>query len=175
MVHHIQPKKTKVMLFGKTRSCLTLKMYEKELEIVNDYKYLGVTVETGKVISFSNLRPLRNFRCSANTIFNASIKSSESVSMKLLYAICVPNLTYACEVLNYSSNQMQPMNVAINDCIRRIFGHNRWESVRFLRQELGYPSLTDIFRSRARNFHRFMYLLGNRTLDFLNTLSFDET
>ena len=169
------PKKTKVMLFGNTRSCLSLTMYEKELEIVNDYKYLGVTVVTGKVITFSNLRPLRNFRCSANTIFNASIKSSESVSMKLLYAICVPNLTYACEVLNYSSNQMQPMNVAINDCIRRIFGHNRWESVRFLRQELGYPSLTDIFRSRARNFHRFMYLLGNPTLDFLNTLSFDET
>ena len=112
--------------------------------------------------------------CSANTIFNASIRTSQLVSMKLLFAICVPNLTYACEVLNYSNAQFQPMNVAINDCIRKIFGHNRWESVRFLRQELGYPSLTDIFRSRARKFHQFMHLLGNSTLDFLNSLSFDD-
>ena len=168
------PKKSNIVLFGKTRNCFPLTMYEKELDIVNDYKYLGVTVVSGDKITFSNLRPLRNFRCSANTIFNAAICSSQLVSMKLLYAICVPNLTYACEVLNYSNSQFQPMNVAINDCIRKIFGQNRWESVRFLRQELGYPSLTDIFRSLARKFHQVMHLLRNSTLDFLNGLSFDD-
>ena len=92
------PKKSNILLFGKTRTCLPLTMYGKELDIVNDYKYLGVTVVSGDSLTFSNLRPLRNFRCSANTIFNASIRTSQLVSMKLLYAICVPNLTYACEV-----------------------------------------------------------------------------
>ena len=168
------PKKSNVLLFGKNRSCLPLKMYDKDLDFVTDYKYLGVTVVSGDVITFSNLRPLRNFRCSANTIFNAATRSSELVSMKLLYAICVPNLTYACEVLNYSNAQFQPMNVAINDCIRKIYGHNRWESVRFLRQNLGYPSLTEIFRSRSRKFHQFMHLLRNDTLNYLNSLSFDN-
>ena len=49
------------------------------------------------------------------------------------YSICVPHLTYSCEIISYTSRQMQPLNVAMNDSIRRIFGYNRWESVRHLR------------------------------------------
>ena len=136
------PGKSKVMIFGKNRSCYPLKMYGKELTMTNDYKYLGVTVVAGDTISFSTLRPLIRFRCSANTILSAPNRSSENVFMKLLYTICVPNLTYACEAVNYASRQFHPLNVALNDCIRKIFGRDRWESVRFLRNELGYPFLT---------------------------------
>ena len=148
------PNKSKVMLFGKitSASCAPLKMYSKDLDVVKEYRYLGVTVVGGETISFSTLRPLMRFRCSANTILNAPTTSSEIVSMKLLYTICVPNLTYACEALNYTVAQFQPLNVAINDSLRKIFGYNRWESVRYLRQLLGYPSLTDIFHSRLQKF-----------------------
>ena len=62
--------------------------------------------------------------------------------MKLIYAICLPNLTYTCEALNYTGAQFQPLNVAINVCLRKIFGcNNRRESAIYLRQLLGYPSL----------------------------------
>ena len=94
--------------------------------------------------------------------------------MKLLCTICVPNLTYACESLNYTNAQFQPMNVAINDCLRKIFGYNRWESVRYLRETLGYPSLTEIFRSRSRRFYDRMPFLKNETLTLLNSFSFDK-
>ena len=168
------PNKSKVMLFGKNRLCHPLKMYNKDLEIVDNYKYLGVTVVTGDSITFSNSRPLRHFRSAANTILSAPVKSSETVLIKLLYTICVPNLTYACEAIHYSSKQFHDLNVAVKDCFRKVFGCNRWESVRFLRQELDYPSLTEIFRSRSRNFHERMHLLRNDTLNLLNSLSFDE-
>ena len=74
--------------------------------------------------------------------------------MKLLYAMCIPNLTYAADVIEYSTKQMQALNVAHNDSIRRIFGYNRWESVRYLRLPCNYPSLTDIFWKRSRIFSR---------------------
>ena len=164
------PKKSKIMLFGKTDHCLPLKMYEKDLEVVNEYKYLGVTVVTGDSVAFSNIRSLRHFRSSANTILSAPVKSSEIVTIKLLYAICVPNLTYACEALHYSSRQFNDLNVALNDCFRKVFGYHRWESVRYLRQELGYPSLTEVFHSRTRKFHENMHFLRNDTLNFLNSL-----
>ena len=123
------PNKSKVMLFGKVTSAnsVPLKMYSKDLDVVKEYKYLGVTVVGGNTITFSTLKPLMRFRCSANTILNAPTTSSEIVSMKLLYTIRVPKLTYACEAINYTNAQFQPMNVAINDCLRKIFGYNRWE------------------------------------------------
>ena len=126
------------------------------------------------VLPLLTSRPLRHFRSAANTLLGAPVKSSETVTVKLLYTICIPNLTYACEALNYSSRQFHDLNVAINDCLRKVFNYNRWESVRFLRQELGYPSLTEIFRSRSRKFHDCMHLLQNDTLNLLNSLSFDE-
>ena len=164
------------MLFGKITSAnsVPLKMYSKDLDVVNEYKYLGVTVVGGDTITFSTLPPLMRFRCSANTILNAPTTSMEMVSMKLLFTICVPNLTYACEALNYTNAQFQPMNDAIDNCLRKIFGYNRWESVRYLRETLGYPSLTEIFHSRSRTFYNRMPFLKNATLTLLNLFSFDK-
>ena len=90
--------------------------------------------------------------------------------MKMLYAACVPHLTYAADVVQYSAAQMQQLNVALNDCIRPIFTYNRWESVRFLRLSFGYPSLIEIFENRARNFLKRLSVLGNPTLKRLKQL-----
>ena len=164
------PTKSKVMLFGKFCSSIPLKMYSNELAFASECKYLGVTVIAGTSLSFSHLRPLIRFRCSANTILNASAVSSDIVQMKLLYSVCIPNLTYSCEVLDYTARQFHTMNVAVNDSMRRIFGFNRWESVRYLRGGFGYPSLTEIFHSRARRFRSRMHLLRNNSLNVLNSL-----
>ena len=83
--------------------------------------------------------------CAANTILNVQNMSSEGVLFKMLYAACVPNLTYSCEAICYSSRQFGAMDVALTDAIRRIVGYDRWESVRHLRSTHGYPSLTEIF------------------------------
>ena len=72
--------------------------------------------------------------------------------MHLLYTNCVPVLTYACGVKKFSSREMQDCNTALNNAIRRIFTYNRWESVRELRESLGYKSLTEIFNTTASNF-----------------------
>ena len=90
--------------------------------------------------------------------------------MKLLYATFVSHLTYASDVIQYSVSQLQPLGVALNDCIRRIFTYNRWESVRYLRLSLGYLSLTEIFENRSRNFLKQLSRLGNFTLERLKEL-----
>ena len=146
-------------------------MYGNELEFVDSYKYLGVTVMSGSSISFSNLKPLIKFRQSVNTILNVPAQPSEPVLLELLYTMCVPHLTYACETLNYSSAQINSLNVALNDSLRRIFTYNRWESVRFLRMTFGYPSITDIFRKRTAYFLKQMPSTGNNTLIYLTTVS----
>ena len=158
------PSKSQIMNFGAHLNySSSFTMYGKKLDHATEYKYLGVRVVAGSSFSTSLLRPLIKFRSSANTILNAPCASSEPVLMKLLYAVCVPNLTYASEVITFSSRQVHPLTVALNDCIRRIFGYNRWESVRYLRLSFGYPSVIDIFSSRSRKFHTRLRSLNNLT------------
>ena len=164
------PTKSKIMIFGPTICPPTFRMYGDNLRITNEYKYLGVTVVAGSSFSTSATRPLIRFRSSANTILNAPQKASEPILLKLLYSICVPHLTYAAEVLNHSSRQIQSFTVALNDCLRKIFGYNRWESVRHLRTTAGYPAITDIFASRNRSFMKRLPLLDNVTLNHLHQL-----
>ena len=90
--------------------------------------------------------------------------------MKMLYATCVPHLTFASDVVYYTASEMQTLNVALNDCIRRIFTYNRWESVRYLRLSFGFPSLIEIFENRSRKFLKQLPTLGNPTLHRLHTL-----
>ena len=161
------PSKSKILTFGSSPSQPVFTMYGKELCHVNDVKYLGVTLVAGTTFSVSHAKSLIRFRSSANTILNVTHRSSEPMLMKLLYSICVPHLTYASEVISYSMRQFHPLNVALNDCIRRVFGYNRWESVRFLRQSMGYPSLTDIVSARARQFRLKLTSVPNTVLQKL--------
>ena len=148
-----------------------LLMYGKELQLVDELKYLGITLTSGKSFSFSTLPMLRKFRCATNTIINAHLKSSEPVLLKLIYAVAVPLLTYACESLSFTSKQMNEMTIALNDAIRRIFTYQRWESITFLRQSFGYLSFTEIVQRRTRNFMQFMARTNNRTLMTLESIT----
>ena len=161
------PLKSKIMIFGPNVSPPSLYMYGKTLHAAQEYKYHGVSVLAGSGFTTSPLRPLIRFRSSANSILNAPKKSSELMQLKLLYSICIPHLSYSIEVLNYSARQIQSFTVAVNDCLRRIFGYNRWESVRHLRISAGYPCITQIFASRNRRFMKRLPSLNNFTLNGL--------
>ena len=156
------------MIFGNSRTYAPLMMYGKNLTSVDRCKYLGVTVLAGKTFTVSETPFLRKFRCSMNTLLNVQQLSSEQILMKLLYTVCVPNLTYACDAISYNVRQTNAMTVALNDSIRRIFSYNRWESVTYLRNSFGYPSITEIFHSRNRIFQTRLSRTGNRTLCDLN-------
>ena len=43
-------------------------------------------------------------------------------------------------------------DIAVNDALRLIFGYNRWERVRSLRESFGYKSLTDLLHINKRKF-----------------------
>ena len=166
-------KKTKVMYFGKNPesfSCSPLILNNKPLEIVPEWKYLGVTVTSANGFYCSAKKPRSSFYCSANSILNVMHRPSEQVLLKLLYSICVPNLTYACEVATYNSREKESLHVALNDAIRRIFGYNRWESIRNLREAAHYPCVTEIFARRQLSFIDNLPNIGNLFLASLSLI-----
>ena len=115
------------MYFGKgfeNFSCSPILLNGKALEIVNEWRYLSVTLISGKNFSCSSKKCLSTFYHTSNTILNVVRKPSNEVMMKLLYSIAVPNLTYACDVIHFKD--MHRLHVVVNDAIRKIFGFNRW-------------------------------------------------
>ena len=134
------------------------------IKSVNECKYLGINVLAGKEFSTSVKKPLTSFLCSANTILNVVRKPSEQVLMQLLYTNCVPLLTYGCEIRKHTGREMIKFEVALNDCIRKIFTFQRWESTRMLRTSFGYQSVTEIFAIRKQTFERNLQRTGNQVL-----------
>ena len=158
------PLKTNLMVFGKPVDFHPIYLNDVPITLVNECKYLGIHVLAGKEFSTSAKKPLTSFLCSANTILNVVKKPSEQVLMQLLYSNCVPLLTYGCEIRKHTGREMIKFEVALNDCIRKIFTFNRWESTRMLRTSFGYNSVTEIFAMRKRTFERNFHRTGNHVL-----------
>ena len=55
------------------------------------------------------------FYRSFNSLLSALRKPNESVLMSLLYSNCVPCLTYAAEVKDLTSKELNDFNVALNN------------------------------------------------------------
>ena len=122
------------------------------LEQVSDYKYLGVILCAGKVLTFSPIASIRSFHRAANAILYSRVKPNNEILLKLLYTNCVPILSYAAAVRDYSASDMYRCHVALNNAIRKIFSFAVWQSIRHLRLSHGYKSLYEIFASAKAKF-----------------------
>ena len=107
---------------------------------------------SGKSFSLTPRNDLRNFYSSFNSLYNSNMRPNEIVLMRLLFSICVPHLTYVADVKDLSYADMQKCNTALNNAVRKIFSFHRWESIRSLREGLGYPDLHSIFATRCSSF-----------------------
>ena len=152
-------------------SCQPITLNGDPLEFVSEWKYLGVTLTSDNGFYCSAKKPRSSFYCSVNSVLNVMRKPSQVVLMKLLYSICVPILTYACDVATYHYKEKQSLHVAVNDAIRRIYSYDRWESVKTLRESLGYLSVTQIFAERKESFENNLSRIGNSFLTSLSLLS----
>ena len=84
--------------------------------------------------------------------------------MKLFHTNCVSILTYGLEIKEFIARDMRSIHVAINDGIRKIFGWNRWESIRDLRSSFGYDDIFIMAVKRRRKFMSSMHRLNNPLL-----------
>ena len=168
-------KKSKALFFGPKgqEGIKPLMLDGKCVEYVQQWKYLGVTVVAGRCIGFSSKPILASFYRSVNSILSAVRRPDELVLMNLLYFNCVPVLTYSAGAVEFSSSEMRQCNTALNDAIRRIYSYNRWESTRYLRQQLGFSNLYEIFEGRLNlfmkgNLHSKNEVIAGMTAVFLS-------
>ena len=159
------------MFFSKKRidldSLKPIQLNGTPVDFVESIKYLGVTLTSKPTLSYSSEADLRCFYRSANSILNVVNGPNEIIQMHLLYANCVPILTYASAIKEFPAREMSSCNTALNDAIRKIFTFHRWESVRTLREGFGYMSLIKLFEQSKRRFLLSLPSHPNSCLRFL--------
>ena len=141
------------MTFGKSNGpTKPLLINDVSLEFVSEWKYLGTTIVGGKRFSFTARPDLSNFFRATNAVINVLSKAHEHTLLHLLHSNCVPILTYACEVKQYSAADMSDCNIAVNNAYRKIFGFKDWRSIRELREMFAFESLYVTFKKAQDKF-----------------------
>ena len=169
--------KSKVMTFSKVTTNYDLVesifMNGMAIEYVDKIKYLGTTITSDSGFSFSAAPELQSFYRSVNSILNVVQKPDEITQMHLLFSNCVPILSHASAVKEFSTREMHTCNTAVNDAIRKIFSFQRWESIRELRGYFGYKSITEMFSIAKDRFEKSLPTHGNPILSFLHLIHLD--
>ena len=164
------------MIFGgdydKLNNFSSLKIRDDDIEFVDVWKYLGFYLKNGNYCSFCHKNELASFYRSSNSIIRSLKKPNEAVQLHLLYSNCVSILTYGSEVKEYHARDFSTCNTAVNSAIRCIFSFKYWQSTRFIREQLGYASLTELFARARSRFSNSISQSSNPILKHLNeTLS----
>ena len=149
----LNPKKSKNMCFGKSYELCPLKLDGKNIEWVNSWSYLGVTLKAHTRFNCCIDEKIKSFYRSANGILRIEGRSEETVMLQLLETHCLSILTYAINVIHVADrDERRRLRVAYNTMFRKIFNYRPWESVTDLQHALHRPTWEELVNKRKEKF-----------------------
>lgn len=145
-------------------SCLAIGKLAKELphdmllgtesiRWVTSIKYLGIVLSAQSKITFNSNIVKQNFFAACNCIYAHAKTLDEIIHLTMQECYCLPVLTYAASVVKYTSKQEDELNACWNSVYRKIFGFNRWESVKCFICGLGRLDFHHVIRIRRVKFY----------------------
>ena len=148
--------KTKNMMFGKgTKPSFLVKIDGSDIPWVDKWKYLGVTLQSGRSFGCCAKEKLKSFYRALNSILRIEGRSDELVRLQLLEAHCLPILTYGIEIFHIADrNDRRQLRVAYNSIFRNLFHFSYNESVTALQHGLNRPTWEELLEKRKRNFYQ---------------------
>ena len=145
----LNAKKSKNMMFGKKHPLPSLQLEGKNIDWVEKWTYLGITVVSHKRFNCCIEEKVKSFYRSANAILRIEGRSNDLVMLQLLEAHCVSILSYGIEVLHVANaDTRRKLRVAYNSIFRRVFGYRMSESVTQLQHALGRPTWEELVEKK---------------------------
>ena len=159
-------KKSMCIKIGPNRSTDIEPMFVNNCSIqwVNSIKYLGLNVLSGKSFDIDFSEQRRKFFISVNSILNKCTFTSDIVKLELAENHCLPILMYCIEATNVNSSKLRELNSWWNSVYRKIFGYNKWESVKILINQLGRLDLHHIVNLKRILFIKRSLMSSNNSV-----------
>ena len=146
--------KSKNMMFGKGVAPVhQVNVNNLNIPWVQQWKYLGVVLQSGPKFGCCVKDKLASFYRSLNGILRIEGHSDELVKLRLLEAHCLPILTYGVEVIHVvDRNDRRQLRVAYNSIFRNIFHYAYNESVTMLQHALERCTWEELTEKRQSAF-----------------------
>jgi len=135
-----------------------------QIEWCKSIKYLGVYLLSSKSVKFDINPTKRNCYAACNSIFMHGSGVDEIAMLTLQESYSLSVLMYAAPALTLSNKQIDELNVCWNSVIRRLFGYNRWESVKAVLMGLGRLNIKHLIMLRKTKLYRHLFLSHNKLL-----------
>ena len=127
-------------------------------------KYLGANFISGKKLKPDIDKIKSSFFAACNNILSNASHCNEILHLNLQETYVLPILLYACPALNFTCAQSDTLSVCWNSVYRRIFGFNRWESVKLFIAGLGRLDLKHLILWRKICFLKGILAAGKSLL-----------
>jgi len=143
-------KKSSLFVVGKAHTATIdcLKMGPDTISWSNELKYLGVYFKSGRTLLINTQITMRTFYAAANAIYSHVKYASEITVLFLTETFCLPLLSYSCEAMNYTKQQLNQLHTCWNRAYRKAFHMNSWESVKELQALRGRLDFVHIYAER---------------------------
>src|SRR6266516_2215571 len=151
---NFNPIKSHCIAFGPNYNTALAKLILGSFQLpwVNKIEYLGVTLASAKSFQIDLSNIIRKFFTSTNTILSKCSYTSDFVKLQLLEPHALHILLNATESLNLPNHQLTEINSWWNRVYRKIFGYQKWESVRSLISFSGRVDIHHIVNFRTLKF-----------------------
>ena len=137
-----------------------------------NFKYLGVNFIASNKLSVDINYTKRKFFVSCNCILGNTRSLDDIIKLNLIESYCLPILTYVVAALKLSNQQISELNSSWNSVYRRIFGFNKWESVRSFINGIGRLDFEHLRLFLLLKFYDSALQSSNETFRFVVTLSY---
>ena len=98
---------------------------------------LGVNFLASRKLTIDTIPIKRKFFVACNCSLGKAKCLDDMIKLSLMESYCLPILTYATVAMKLSPVQISDLNACWNSVYRRIFGFNKWESVRVFINGIG--------------------------------------
>jgi len=133
----------------------------QELNWVQSYRYLGITVESASHFKCNIGGAKKSFCRSFNAIFGRVGRiAKENFTGELLMKKCLPTLLYVMEVCPLNKSDIRPLDYVVDSALKKIFDTHSKVIILKCRLMFDLNSIGDALLKRQRNF-----LLAHTDLD----------
>jgi len=102
--------------------CACMSLYGANLQYLDEVRYLGVFLTTGRRLQLSFSEPINKFYKSVNGIlYRSKGHMDEMVLLKLFDSYCKPLLCYALDAVSFTDSKCTRLANAWNNIYRKLF------------------------------------------------------
>jgi len=147
--------KSYAIRFGRryNKPCNPLFLCGEKIELCSTVKYLGAVFKSGLSLKSDHYDAKMAFFRGFNALHSkCAFSKSNLVGCHLIRSICIPILTYGCDVLNVQRSTMLKFDKLIDYGVRKVFDIQSDDNIKYIRNMVGLQSIETIIKTRACGF-----------------------